>query len=612
MAVKGTSRLRESFQQFQKDVDELGANYPNFHDDDLFVLWFLRAYLTESAEEAAKAITGGANDKGVDGLLVDDAAQAVFIVQGKYHQSLGESTEGLGTVTAFATLANLLHTWDDESVENYLAGADAGVADRLKKARKKVRDHKYSSWLYFVTTGTVTPTVRKNAQQHARQASRQCRFEVFDAHRLMLLYRDYLDGVAPPIPEVDLEVEAGGGVPVNTVAHRTDSVEEIESWVFSMRGNVLATLYEQYGRRLFARNIRGYLGFKPKELASSGKNSKSKKGARSVNAGMVSTLKAEPQRFFYFNNGVTFLCDEAKLISEQGKSILQVGNPQIINGQQTTRTLAHCSQQAGKASVLIKVMCVPRKADGSNDAFEEMVSKIVAGANWQNAIRPSDLMANDRLQIDLERTLRKMGYFYVRKRQTKGEVKQLIGNGQFFVVTKEEFAQASGGCGLDPHTIRAGLEKLFMEDHYSEVFPNSDPDYYLSRYWLMREVGWSSKGTPERAYAKWLILNFMWSQISPLVNGKKKCRAFRRQCEQQADDLIVPLSSAIDLAFKQAQRFYVSQRSTSKTDISTFYKSERKLHLRFEKFWNGIAPSQREKFDRNLMKVRDAINNYDE
>jgi hypothetical protein len=47
-------------------------------------------------------------------------------------------------------------------------------------------------------------------------------------------------------------------------------------------------------------------------------------------------------------------------------------------------------------------------------------------------------------------------------------------------------AQAVAGCDLDPYIIRSGRDKLFEEELYSQVFPNSDPDFYLPRFRLMR------------------------------------------------------------------------------------------------------------------------------
>jgi hypothetical protein len=54
------------------ELDGFGERYPKLEVDDLFLLWFLGAYITENEEEAIKAITGGPKDKDVDAVLIDD------------------------------------------------------------------------------------------------------------------------------------------------------------------------------------------------------------------------------------------------------------------------------------------------------------------------------------------------------------------------------------------------------------------------------------------------------------------------------------------------------------------------------------------------------------
>ena len=61
------------------------------------------------------------------------------------------------------------------------------------------------------------------------------------------------------------------------------------------------------------------------------------------------------------------------------------------------------------------------------------------------------------------------------------------GNTKAFLSQRD--CQVVAACDLDPAIVREGKEGLFSERWYSYVFPNADPNYYLSRYWLMREVG---------------------------------------------------------------------------------------------------------------------------
>ena len=118
------------------------------------------------------------------------------------------------------------------------------------------------------------------------------------------------------------------------------------------------------------------------------------------------------------NLGGTIICDRAEKRSRSGVDFLRVSNPQVINGQQTSRMLALDKEKAEAASVLVKVMQVPREPGaGGGDEFDTLVSRIVANTNWQNAINYADLVSNDRVQIEIERALRKVGYAYLRKRQ---------------------------------------------------------------------------------------------------------------------------------------------------------------------------------------------------
>jgi hypothetical protein len=332
-----------------------------------------------------------------------------------------------------------------------------------------------------------------------------------------------------------------------------------------------------------------------------------------VNEGMTATLESEPERFFYYNNGVTIVCDEAEQRRSEGRDYLVVGNPQVINGQQTTRVLAASPQQAAKASVLVKVIRVPRAEPDDMTAFEELVSRIVAGTNWQNAIKPSDLMSNDRKQIQLQRALRKVGYLYLRKRERKGEALALVGGKQFHVVWKEDFAQAVAGCDLDPAVNPSGKKKLFEEERYPQVFPNADPDFYLPRYRLLREVAYCARGVRDRVYAKWLVLHFVWSQLSPHVRGHRKSRAFRALCEAQDEGCVVPLSQAIDSVYVEALRYYRENRGQGDVtqDVVTFFK-RRGHHKAFADYWHSVSPVRHEKFTRWLDQVSAAIASADQ
>ena len=587
------SKVKSIMNDLNNELEELSRRYPGMKKEGLFVIWFLRAYVTEDLNVAAQAVTNDPKDKEVDGVLIDDASRAVFIIQSKYRQRVGVRSEKRSDVLNFAQLGHILTDPNKKGFQNLLNEVDPGVAQKLEEARKRLLNRDYRLWLYYVTLGKCSASLRREAEEMVRFASRKTQFEMLDGRRLMLLMSDYLDGVAPPIPTLDLVMENGEGISLNGILQRYDSRSKIESWVFSMRGDAIAHMYELGGKRLFARNIRGFLG------------------DTKINLSMVNTLKKEPDRFFYYNNGITILCDDAKRVSAKGKDILRVNNPQIINGQQTTRTLANHVDRASKASVVVRVIQVPRDESNGDDYFDTLISQIVEGTNWQNKIEASDLVSNDRRQVELQRELRKRGYLYLRKREKKSEAKRSAGGKHYIMVKKEDFARAVAGCDLDPVEARSGIDNLFEESSYSLIFPTSDPLYYLMRYWLMQEVTYGARGFPERGYAKWLVLGFVWSRLQPLLGTTAKQDNFIQKMERGYEDLDSPLFISVEETYKAALAYWKKNRGTGAKviDVSTFFRNKRGRDKEFKSFWRGKNNKWRKRFEDNWYKVEKVITN---
>src|SRR3954464_5045594 len=92
----------------RQELKDFRERYRKLADDELFVLWFLQAFVTENEGIAASAVCGGPGDKGVDAVLIDDTVRMVFVVQGKYRHKVGAKLEPRADVTSFAELAKTL------------------------------------------------------------------------------------------------------------------------------------------------------------------------------------------------------------------------------------------------------------------------------------------------------------------------------------------------------------------------------------------------------------------------------------------------------------------------------------------------------------------------
>ncbi len=539
-----------ALRSLQREIEELRDRHRNLKDDEAFVAWILRCFIVDTESEALAALVGGSNDKSLGALHIDESARKVYLLQGKYRDQVN-TTESRSDVVAFADLARYFS--DEEAFIDYLQKLAPSVVDKARGARERIKNRDYKRQLHFVTTAKVSERLVSEAKGIVRRASSTADIEISDGKRVMRLLTDYLDGVAPPVPLLGLELESGLGVSLSGILQRFDQRTKIESWVVPVSVAQIAQMYETAGIRLFARNVRGFLG------------------DTEINKKMKDTLEEEPEFFWYFNNGVTIVCDTAEQISRSGKKVMRLLNPQVINGQQTTRTLHQHADKNSTATVLVRVISVPRETEEEGRRFETLVSRIVAATNWQNAIKPSDLMANDRRQVELERNLAKLDYHYLRKRQSKEEARRDAGVRHRFVVSKEEFAQVSAACDLDPLIVREGKERLFEERIYDKVFPNSDADYYLARYWLSRHVSRAAKGYPERAYAKWVVLHFVWHALSPAIRSRSMKEQFRMRSER---DLMPLLLRAVDAVFKGCAAYFHKHRGSgaTQTDASTFFK----------------------------------------
>ena len=455
--------------ELRREVSELRGTY-NLKPDEAFVMWFLRAAtvgtedgIEEGDARCRDALTGGKNDKNMDAVYIDDNAEKVFIIQGKYRGTPQKRAESRSELIAFANLSDDF-TGPPSRFKALVAGADPSVQRLLKDAYGRIERRNFQLELQFVTTGTVSPAVRTDAEKAIRGKTA---LTIIDRRELTVLASDYLEGAAPPVAVLDLPVQG------DELFNRYDPSAKVSSWVFSMDGHALAQLHERVGPRLFAPNVRVFLGPKTE-----------------VNRAMDQTIQTQPARFWYFNNGVTIVCDTAQQVTAQGKGYLRVRNAQIINGQQTTRVLTSL-KRTGRANVLVKLLEVPR-----DQQYGTLVSALVQATNFQNAISPADLRSNDEVQIKLERELRKIGCIYLRKKQAKSEARSGKGRRRFTFINKEEMARAIGGCILEPEIWRAGKKHLWESPTYDEIFSGRTADECLTFFWLDRLVRRIQELTP--------------------------------------------------------------------------------------------------------------------
>lgn len=352
-----------------------------------FVYLCVKTMLDLDMEEAFDCITEGGGDFGVDAMHVTenvDGEFAVTLFQGKYKTNLeGNANFEENGINA---LINAIRHIFDPSAE--LGAINERLKAKVEAARSLIRD------------GFI-PRVRAIACNNGlkwNQAAQDAidRAGYGDQVTWEHVNHDVLIGILQKITPVDETLHLIGKAIVEDMNYSRVCIGR-------MPVIEIAELMEKHGERLLERNIRRYLGLH---------------GNR-VNQGIRATLySATPANFYFFNNGLTLVCNDFSYNALQSSDyLIKVENLQIVNGGQTCmtilKTLAEMKAQKHslptEASVLVRIYKLPKDN-------EDIVLQITHATNSQNPVDLKDLRSNDEKQQQLETSIQLLDYTYRRKR----------------------------------------------------------------------------------------------------------------------------------------------------------------------------------------------------
>jgi len=285
--------------------------------------------------------------------------------------------------------------------------------------------------LHAITTGKVS--------ERAAAASTKGDFrrETWDLVRLQRICGDMGDGSI----SIDFPAEFGATLPCLVTPKSSDDLQVLLTCI---PGRMLAEIYNTHRAALLERNVRSFLQFTGK-----------------VNKGIKATVLNEPHRFLPYNNGLSATAGEVEVEHLSGGlgQIRVVRDFQIVNGGQTTATLASCLRRDGTdlaaVSVPLKLTVVP------GELLDGLVPKISRYANTQNRIQDSDFSANDPWHIEIER--------FSRTIWTRGTSGAPRGTRWFYERSRGQYADAVSACPTP-----AGKRQFRVENPSSQRFNKTD------------------------------------------------------------------------------------------------------------------------------------------
>lgn len=171
----------------------------------------------------------------------------------------------------------------------------------------------------------------------------------------------------------------------------TSKEGEFESYLAPLPGNVLANIYIDHGSQVLEGNVRSFLSVRGK-----------------VNKGIRKTILSEPEKFFILNNGITVTSRGVTYEeNERGIFITKIDDLQIVNGGQTTASLANAKLKEradlSKVQVMMKLSVLK-----DHEVAEKLVPEISRASNSQNKIDEADFFSNHPFHVKIEELSKKI------------------------------------------------------------------------------------------------------------------------------------------------------------------------------------------------------------
>ena len=265
-------------------------------------------------------------------------------------------------------------------------GRLASTMDRSDDAYRVVHTiHESYSSLEQIRIYVLTDRQAKAKNFRAREVQgRTVKLEVMDIERL---WRHWSEGKPRDELMVNFEEVSGSALPCVYVQ---GEMADYDYALTAIPGEALRFMYEKYDARLLEANVRSF-------LSATGK----------VNRGIRDTLRASPERFMAYNNGIVLVADEMHLArtADGSPGIAWLKGMQIVNGGQTTASIYFSKKKApeidlGRVRIPAKIIRL-RMDDPVGE--EGLISDISKYANSQNSVRLSDFSANKPFHIAVER-----------------------------------------------------------------------------------------------------------------------------------------------------------------------------------------------------------------
>lgn len=160
-------------------------------------------------------------------------------------------------------------------------------------------------------------------------------------------------------------------------------------------------------------------------------------GQTGVNKKIYNTLmnKNERHNFFYYNNGITIICDKIGTTETKNTdipnadAIIEINNPQIVNGCQTVNSIYEAlknidplklNEEFADTFVMLKIL----EIDKDDESEKDLYNNIVRYTNSQNSIDDKTFTANNDIFKRIQSDFEARGFLLLIKQSDKNSFKE--------------------------------------------------------------------------------------------------------------------------------------------------------------------------------------------
>ena len=399
------SDFRKQIEEDIRAYQEKLSNVENIQKDEwAFNYWILDKFFYEEEEFILDKIIDY-KDRGVDAYEWYEDTKELFIIQNKYYTTTKISEEYVKNNFLIAPLTALKNG-------TYVR------SDELQKIYTQNKEHPdFSVRLQiYITNNLRNPKADDAIKAYNAENGPKEIAEIFYLSDIEEKWYGEPQRVTKQLNVKIQSVNSGTILNINNEAYKLDNLIDAK-YVYTPVSCIYKIMSDakEKGYPLFDKNIREYLGNK------------------GINYNIYNTLKDKSDRknFFYYNNGITMICDDisstAQIPPDPCSHIgvaFNVKNPQIVNGCQTVNSIYYALSEYDKDDIETQfkdsfVMLRVLKINSSDEREMRLAKDIVTYNNSQNSIDEKTFVANNDLFQRLKNEFEHKGFLLLTKQSDK-------------------------------------------------------------------------------------------------------------------------------------------------------------------------------------------------